>query len=74
MTQAGFNLLPGEHPIVTIMFGEAALAVKFADRAARQIGAFKQASHYCEPSLEFLKTLLKTPMSRAAPQPVRIAL
>jgi glycine C-acetyltransferase len=32
MTKAGFNLLPGEHPIVPIMFGEAALAAQFADR------------------------------------------
>ena len=32
MGQAGFNILPGEHPIVPIMFGEAALAVKFAER------------------------------------------
>ncbi|MBI3875150.1 MAG: glycine C-acetyltransferase [Verrucomicrobia bacterium] len=31
MTQAGFNILPGEHPIVPILFGDAALAVKFAD-------------------------------------------
>jgi len=32
MTQAGFNILPGEHPIVPVMFGDAALAVKFAER------------------------------------------
>ena len=32
MTKGGFNLLPGEHPIVPIMFGEAALAAKFAER------------------------------------------
>jgi glycine C-acetyltransferase len=32
MTKAGFNILPGEHPIVPIMFGEAALAVRFAER------------------------------------------
>jgi len=31
MTEAGFNLLPGEHPIVPIMLGDAALAVRFAD-------------------------------------------
>ncbi len=31
MTQAGFNILPGEHPIVPILFGDAALAVRFAD-------------------------------------------
>ena len=31
MTGAGFNLLAGEHPIVPIMHGDAALAAKFAD-------------------------------------------
>lgn len=28
----GFDLLPGEHPIVPVMLGDAALATKFADR------------------------------------------
>ena len=32
MTQAGFNLRPGTHPIVPIMLGEARLAVEFARR------------------------------------------
>jgi glycine C-acetyltransferase len=31
MTKAGFNILPGEHPIVPVMFGDAALAARFAD-------------------------------------------
>jgi glycine C-acetyltransferase len=31
MAKLGFNVLPGEHPIVPIMLGDAALAVKFAD-------------------------------------------
>ncbi len=31
MTLAGFALLPGEHPIVPIMLGDAALAGRFAD-------------------------------------------
>jgi glycine C-acetyltransferase len=31
MGQAGFRLLPGEHPIVPIMLGDAALAVRFAE-------------------------------------------
>ncbi|GAA5140277.1 glycine C-acetyltransferase [Prosthecobacter algae] len=31
MTVAGFNLLPGEHPIVPIMLGDASLASKFAE-------------------------------------------
>jgi glycine C-acetyltransferase len=32
MTKAGFNIKPGEHPIVPIMLYEAPLAQKFADR------------------------------------------
>lgn len=31
MTDAGFNIVPGVHPIVPIMLGDAALAAKFAD-------------------------------------------
>lgn len=31
MTAAGFQIVPGEHPIVPIMLGEAALAAKFAE-------------------------------------------
>lgn len=32
LTQAGFDLVPGEHPIVPIMLGDANLAVHMADR------------------------------------------
>jgi glycine C-acetyltransferase len=32
MTKAGFQVLPGEHPIVPVMFGDAHLAVQMADR------------------------------------------
>lgn len=31
MTEAGFNILPGEHPIVPVMLGDAALANQMAD-------------------------------------------
>lgn len=31
MTELGFNILPGEHPIVPVMIGDAALAARFAD-------------------------------------------
>ncbi len=31
MTAAGFNIAPGEHPIVPVMLGDAALAAKFAE-------------------------------------------
>ncbi|MEZ4241120.1 MAG: glycine C-acetyltransferase [Myxococcota bacterium] len=36
MTAAGFAIRPGVHPIVPIMLGEAALAVKFADRMLQE--------------------------------------
>lgn len=32
LTQAGFDLVPGEHPIVPIMLGDANLAARMADR------------------------------------------
>ena len=32
MQSAGFKLLPGEHPIIPVMIGDAALAARFADR------------------------------------------
>ncbi len=31
MTDLGFDILPGEHPIVPVMLGDAALAARFAD-------------------------------------------
>jgi len=31
MSKLGFNILPGEHPIIPVMLGDAALAKKFAD-------------------------------------------
>ena len=31
MTSAGFNVLPGEHPIVPVMFGDAAVASRVAE-------------------------------------------
>ena len=32
LTQLGFSLLPGEHPIIPVMLGDAALATRMADR------------------------------------------
>jgi glycine C-acetyltransferase len=32
MTAAGFTLVPGEHPIIPVMIGDAALAARMADR------------------------------------------
>lgn len=31
MTSAGFNVLPGEHPIVPVMFGDAVVASRMAE-------------------------------------------
>ena len=39
MTDAGFDLLPGEHPIVPVMFGDAALTARIAD-ALQQRGVY----------------------------------
>ncbi len=36
MEKLGFDLLPGEHPIVPVMLGDAALAAAFADAMLRQ--------------------------------------
>ena len=36
MTDAGFDIKPGEHPIVPIMLYEASLAQKFADRLLKK--------------------------------------
>jgi glycine C-acetyltransferase len=35
MTQEGFEVLPGEHPICPVMFGDAALAASIADQMLR---------------------------------------
>ena len=32
MTEAGFDIVPGEHPIAPVMLGDAALAAQFAER------------------------------------------
>ncbi|MBN7792220.1 glycine C-acetyltransferase [Microbacterium esteraromaticum] len=36
MTEEGFELLPGEHPIVPVMFGDAALTARIADEMQKQ--------------------------------------
>jgi len=36
MTVLGFDLLPGEHPIIPVMLGDAALAKKFADEMLKE--------------------------------------
>lgn len=36
MSHLGFNILPGEHPIIPVMLGDAALAKKFADEMLKE--------------------------------------
>ena len=65
MTQAGFRILPGEHPIVPIMFGDAALAVKFADRMLAK-GVYVIAFSY--PVVPQGKARIRTQISAAHTQ------
>ena len=45
MDEAGFDLLPGSHPIVPVMFGDAALTARIADEMQRQ-GVYVTAFSY----------------------------
>jgi glycine C-acetyltransferase len=45
MTEAGFDLLPGEHPIVPVMFGDAALTARIADEM-QKLGVYVTAFSY----------------------------
>ncbi len=45
MTEEGFDLLEGEHPIIPVMFGDAAVAAKVADNMLAQ-GVFVTAFSY----------------------------
>lgn len=45
MTDAGFELLPGSHPIVPVMFGDAALTARIAD-ALQERGVYVTAFSY----------------------------
>jgi glycine C-acetyltransferase len=62
MTKADFNILPGEHPIVPIMFGEAALAVRFAERMLEK-GIYVIAFSY--PVVPHGKARIRTQISAA---------
>jgi len=62
MAKAGFNILPGEHPIVPIMFGEAALAVRFAERMLEK-GVYVIAFSY--PVVPHGKARIRTQISAA---------
>jgi glycine C-acetyltransferase len=62
MTREGFNLLPGEHPIVPIMIGDAAEAGRFAD-AVLNHGVYVIAFSY--PVVPHGKARIRTQISAA---------
>ncbi|MFN3408902.1 MAG: glycine C-acetyltransferase [Limisphaerales bacterium] len=62
LTKAGFTLLPGEHPIVPVMFGDAVKAAKFAE-ALLQRGVYVVAFSY--PVVPKDKARIRTQISAA---------
>jgi glycine C-acetyltransferase len=62
MQAAGFNLIPGEHPIIPVMLGEAPLAVKLAERVQAQ-GVYVVA--FAFPVVPHGKARIRTQMSAA---------
>jgi glycine C-acetyltransferase len=62
MSQLGFNLLPGVHPIVPVMLGDAALAARFAD-AMLQKGVYVIGFSY--PVVPQGKARIRTQISAA---------
>ena len=62
MQRLGFDLLPGEHPIVPIMLGEAPLAVRLAERMLEE-GVYVVAFSY--PVLPHGKARIRTQLSAA---------
>jgi glycine C-acetyltransferase len=62
LTKAGFTLLPGEHPIVPVMFGDAVKAARFAE-ALLQRGVYVVAFSY--PVVPKDKARIRTQISAA---------
>jgi len=62
LTQAGFTLLPGEHPIVPVMFGDAVKAAQFAEALLRR-GVYVVAFSY--PVVPRDKARIRTQISAA---------
>jgi glycine C-acetyltransferase len=62
MSKLGFDILPGEHPIVPIMLGDAALAGRFAERMLTK-GIYVIAFSY--PVVPQNKARIRTQMSAA---------
>jgi glycine C-acetyltransferase len=62
MTEAGFDVLPGEHPIVPVMYGDANAAVAAADRLL-ELGLYVIAFSY--PVVPHGKARIRTQLSAA---------
>jgi glycine C-acetyltransferase len=62
MTSAGFNVLPGEHPIVPVMFGDAVVATRMADLLLKK-GVYVIAFSY--PVVPQGKARIRTQISAA---------
>jgi glycine C-acetyltransferase len=62
MTEAGFDLLPGEHPIIPVMIGDAALAGRMADLLLER-GVYVIGFSY--PVVPHGKARIRTQMSAA---------
>ena len=65
MTKLGYNLLPGEHPIIPVMIGDAAPAVELADALLAE-GVYVIAFSY--PVVPLGKARIRTQMSAAHSQ------
>jgi len=69
MTEAGFDLLDGQHPIVPVMFGDAALAARVADRMLEH-GVYVVAFSY--PVVPMGKARIRVQLSAAhSPDDIR---
>jgi glycine C-acetyltransferase len=66
MTTAGFQIVPGEHPIMPVMLGDAALATKFAD-AMLERGVYVIGFSY--PVVPQGKARIRTQISAAHTRP-----
>jgi glycine C-acetyltransferase len=62
MSQLGFNIIPGTHPIVPVMLGDAALAVSFADAMLKR-GVY--VIGFCYPVVPHGKARIRTQISAA---------
>jgi glycine C-acetyltransferase len=62
MTEAGFNLVPGKHPIIPVMLGDAKLAQEFA---AKMLTHNIYVIGFCYPVVPQGKARIRTQMSAA---------